>query len=147
MSKHCIFPHSRFFKANLHCHSTISDGRKTPEELKRIYRENGYAVLSITDHEFLTDHQRLNEDDFLFINGYELSIVEKKENDLHAPKACHLNLYAKDPGIRTQVCFDPKMVKPNMRHLPAPESIPSGFDISYSVDCINDIIRIANENG
>ena len=29
------------FKANLHCHSTISDGRLTPEELKAAYKNAG----------------------------------------------------------------------------------------------------------
>ena len=33
------------FKANLHCHSTISDGKLTPEELKEAYKAQGYSVL------------------------------------------------------------------------------------------------------
>ena len=31
-----ISPHKKQYKANLHCHSTSSDGRKTPEELKEV---------------------------------------------------------------------------------------------------------------
>ena len=38
------------FKANMHCHSTISDGKLTPEELKAAYKAQGYSVLAITDH-------------------------------------------------------------------------------------------------
>ena len=37
-------------KINLHAHTTDSDGRMTPEEAARIYREAGYDVLAMTDH-------------------------------------------------------------------------------------------------
>ena len=41
---------------NLHSHSNLSDGRLTPEELIRAYREAGYSILAITDHEASYDH-------------------------------------------------------------------------------------------
>lgn len=44
-----------FFKANLHCHSTLSDGIMSPERLKAVYRANGYSILAITDHEHIID--------------------------------------------------------------------------------------------
>ena len=28
-----------FYKANLHCHTTVSDGKRTPEEIKKEYME------------------------------------------------------------------------------------------------------------
>ncbi len=38
--KKYLLPHEgNFYKANLHSHSTISDGNKTPEELKKIYEK------------------------------------------------------------------------------------------------------------
>jgi hypothetical protein len=40
----------RFWKGNLHTHSTLSDGKLPPEEVCRIYREGGYDFLSLTDH-------------------------------------------------------------------------------------------------
>ena len=39
-----------FFKGNTHCHTTLSDGRVTPEECMRQYRAAGYDFLAITDH-------------------------------------------------------------------------------------------------
>lgn len=42
--------HGRLLKGGLHCHTTRSDGRCTPEEVLRIHRENGYDFLAITDH-------------------------------------------------------------------------------------------------
>ncbi|HRA48562.1 MAG TPA: CehA/McbA family metallohydrolase, partial [Thermomicrobiales bacterium] len=40
----------QFWKANLHAHTTRSDGKLTPAELCGIYREAGYNVLAVTDH-------------------------------------------------------------------------------------------------
>lgn len=37
-------------KINLHCHTTDSDGAKTPAEAAEIYKNAGYDVLAITDH-------------------------------------------------------------------------------------------------
>ena len=38
------------FKAQLHAHTTESDGRLSPTELAAFYRDAGYQVLAITDH-------------------------------------------------------------------------------------------------
>ncbi|MGC4105108.1 MAG: CehA/McbA family metallohydrolase [Thermomicrobiales bacterium] len=40
----------RFFKGNLHTHSTRSDGNLTPDEVIDAYRERGYDFLVLTDH-------------------------------------------------------------------------------------------------
>ncbi len=40
----------RFFKGNLHTHSTLSDAIRGPEEVCQLYREGGYDFLSLTDH-------------------------------------------------------------------------------------------------
>jgi len=40
----------RVYKGNLHTHSTVSDGRKTPEEIIELYKAAGYDFLAITDH-------------------------------------------------------------------------------------------------
>jgi DNA polymerase (family 10) len=37
-------------RGDLHCHTTLSDGRNTLEEMAAAGRERGYAYLAITDH-------------------------------------------------------------------------------------------------
>lgn len=37
-------------KVQLHCHTTVSDGRKTPEEVLEIYRAAGFDAVALTDH-------------------------------------------------------------------------------------------------
>ncbi|MEE4120630.1 MAG: CehA/McbA family metallohydrolase [Paracoccaceae bacterium] len=40
----------RFWRGNLHCHSTLSDGALEPAEVCRRYRDEGYDFISLTDH-------------------------------------------------------------------------------------------------
>lgn len=43
------------YKANLHCHTSHSDGSQTCDIVANWYRENGYQVLSMTDHDAYGD--------------------------------------------------------------------------------------------
>lgn len=40
----------RFFKGNLHTHSTLSDAVRDPGDVCALYREAGYDFLALTDH-------------------------------------------------------------------------------------------------
>lgn len=40
----------RFWKGNIHTHSTLSDGLREPEAVCATYREAGYDFLALTDH-------------------------------------------------------------------------------------------------
>ncbi len=40
----------KWFKANLHTHTTDSDGAKSPEEVMKLYKDAGYDILALTDH-------------------------------------------------------------------------------------------------
>lgn len=39
------------FRADLHCHTTSSDGSETPEKVIQLAKEAGLSALSITDHD------------------------------------------------------------------------------------------------
>lgn len=53
----------RFYKGNIHTHSTRSDGRLRPEEVIAAYRARGYDFLALTDH---------------FLPRYEFPIVDTR---------------------------------------------------------------------
>ena len=40
----------RFFRGNLHTHSTLSDAIRSPEDVCALYRDGGYDFISLTDH-------------------------------------------------------------------------------------------------
>lgn len=46
MRKYLFSKEKNAYKANLHCHSTCSDGILTPRELKDAYKSRGYSVLA-----------------------------------------------------------------------------------------------------
>lgn len=55
-----------WYKGCLHCHSTVSpDGMYEPEELKQLYKNNGYSFLALTDHDVFTHHSDMQEKDFI----------------------------------------------------------------------------------
>ena len=82
------------YKANLHCHSTLSDGKYTPQELKEHYKGQGYSILSITDHRVLNEHSDLNDEDFLLLTGFEQDFNEDREGSYALKKVSHINLIA-----------------------------------------------------
>ena len=60
---------------DLHTHSTLSDGRLTPEELIQAAREQEIGVLSLTDHNAVSDISDLRQanPDVHLIQGVEAS--------------------------------------------------------------------------
>ncbi len=68
----------RFFRGNLHTHSTVSDGAMSPDEVIKAYRANGYDFIALTDHfreRFgfpVTDTRSYRDDEFTTILGAEL---------------------------------------------------------------------------
>ena len=92
-----------FYKANLHAHSTVSDGGLTPSELKERYRAKGYSILALTDHE--TDggtkefQYTANQEGIQTIVGAEFTGMEG-DYWLHLTA---LDYDYNDPGLRALV--------------------------------------------
>ncbi len=67
---------------DLHCHSTISDGLYSPEELVAYAHEQGVKVLALTDHDDMSGLSRARkaaeQHGMQFINGVEISVTWKR---------------------------------------------------------------------
>jgi len=64
----------RWYRGNLHLHTTNSDGRLEPQAAVDLYRRNGYDFLAVTDHWALTRPADLDPGDgFLLIPGEEIN--------------------------------------------------------------------------
>ena len=74
MKKYLLGDKGNFYKANLHCHTNLSDGHMPAAEVKELYKSRGYSVVAFTDHDALIPHQDLKSDDFLPLNGVEIAI-------------------------------------------------------------------------
>ena len=92
--KYFIPAEGNFYKANLHTHTTVSDGKLTPEEAKERFKSLGYSVVAYTDHELMVPHPELCDSEFLALTGYELSINEAVKPPF--TRTYHLNYYSPD---------------------------------------------------
>lgn len=151
MKRYLIFPDKKQYKANLHCHSVLSDGHLTPEELKALYRSRGYDILAITDHERPHCHQDLAQPDFMLITGYECYIRPDPQAHYNPyNKEVHLNLFARDPRNTTMICYNEAFCK-YLRRDHALDEITSRAGSQrpreYTRAYIDEYIRTARENG
>lgn len=152
MEKKILFGNSKnFYKANMHCHSNLSDGKLTPEELKDLYKGNGYSILAITDHDSIRSHSYLDDEDFLTITSVELTIKPKLVSasvDRHM-SLCHLNLYALEQDNEYNVCYstDYDYYSSKERKEAILKANGGEYKREYSAKGVNKIISLANENG
>ncbi len=139
-----------FYKGNLHCHTVFSDGYKTPEEIKQMYKEKGYSFVAYTDHEHIINQSHLTDDDFVAIVGCEFAVKEFPTVSTFAKrdmKVAHLNFYALDPKTEITPCYslvyDTK-IKEFFR-----ERIKFTKDCqrNYTVDSINNLISEMKKQG
>lgn len=98
MKRHLLPEHGNFYKANLHCHTTFSDGKKTPEEVKEIYKSLGYSIVAYTDHDiFIPHYEELTDENFLALNGFEIQVDDATVEFKGKRKCCHICFVAMEP--------------------------------------------------
>lgn len=107
--KYLIDERKKQYKANLHCHTILSDGRWTAEQVKEEYKKRGYSVVCITDHERLVEHHDLTDESILFLTGYELYIRVMPFDHLVGSQV-HINLYSKTPSNK-MLYYTPELTK------------------------------------
>lgn len=80
---------TRWLRANLHTHTTNSDGDSPPEDVVAWYRDAGYDVLALTDHDVLTASADLDTvaGPMLLVHGEELTSGDVHVNGLGVPRA------------------------------------------------------------
>lgn len=109
--KQYLLPDNKLWvKANLHCHSSLSYGACSPEELKRDHKERGYSVLAITDWGMITDLTAMNDEDFIILTGAEVGlgppsdIYQATQFNHETMLDFHVCLIAKDPANTNIPC-------------------------------------------
>ncbi|MBE6727720.1 MAG: hypothetical protein E7562_03620 [Ruminococcaceae bacterium] len=108
MKKYLISPYKKQYKANMHSHSTFSDGKLTPEELKKAYKERGYSVFAFSDHLTVTAHNELADEDFLPLTSAELDVAQQGDECFNLRKSFHFNIISRDPEHFEHVKCNPR---------------------------------------
>ena len=148
MRKYLLPDSDNFYKANLHVHTTVSDGQMTPEEIKRIYREHGYSIVAFTDHEIMVPQAHLTDGEFLAITSTEISVNERCDCDFNFTKTYHLNIYS---PLENKNCFSSfdrsKMwLEGSMKYITR-EQEDCSICRTYDIENVNRVIQMANDEG
>lgn len=82
-------------KADLHIHTTASDGNSTPEEIVDSARKHKLEIIAITDHDTILGYRKARKyarkfDDIQLLSGVEITA------DFNS-RECHLLAYCFDP--------------------------------------------------
>ena len=146
MRKYLLPETGNFYKANLHCHTNLSDAALSPEEVKREYMERGYSIVAYTDHDILIPHPELSEDDFLPMVGFEAEI-----NSTEVPeKTCHICFVGLRPDVK-QVCWHREKYlfanAPKHKSEAVVDDTMPDFEREYTHECINEMIKRGVDGG
>lgn len=140
----------KFFKANLHGHSTKSDGRLSVEQIKEEYKKRGYSVFAFTDHEHLIDNSYLNDENFLAITSAELAIKEFPTVSTlrnFNMKVAHFNIYALDPKNTVTPCYSSVYDHYINDEIKDEVKFDEEYERVHTIDGINDLIKKCKEKG
>ncbi len=150
MKTYLLPENGNFYKANMHMHTTVSDGRMTPEETKKVYMEQGYSIVAFTDHDVICPHHDLTDENFLAITSFETYYNTKlfRVMDFNFVQTYHLSFFAKAPDNVVCPAFSERYVeRAHSLQYVTDEMRKYDFDREYSQKCINEVIRRANEAG
>lgn len=150
MREYLLPKYGQLYKANLHAHTTVSDGKMTPAELKAAYKARGYSVVAMTDHDVMVDHSELSDPEFLVLRGYELAVNDAHRPFGHESRTYHLSLIAATPEADRQVFFTPRMNFTGNAGSYASSVRTTGeqvYSYNYSPIFVNRLIRAANAAG
>ena len=158
MKKYLLPNDVSWYRANMHCHTTVSDGHYTPEEIKKAYKDMGYSIVAYTDHEIIKTHNDLTDEEFLAITSSEYSITdsalafEMNEGEYmdawKARKTIHLGVYSKDKNNVFHPATDEGAFnywKSQGKDMTGASC--DGYNRVYTVESINETIKRLNENG
>ncbi|MBR2343287.1 MAG: hypothetical protein IKA64_03440 [Clostridia bacterium] len=96
-----LAPEGNLYKTNLHCHTTVSDGKFTPEEIKKLYMERGYSAVAFTDHKVCRPHPELTDASFVALTGVEIAFGIGRSTSVHI---CGI---ARDPLATLEIPNEP----------------------------------------
>ena len=152
MKKYLLANTKNAYKANLHAHTNISDGKLSPEELKELYKSNGYSVVAYTDHDIFIPHPELTDSEFIALSGLEVQFNgSNRYPGVAGEKKCHICLIAKSPDIVEQPCWreDYAYIGNCAKHRERVRFCKDsyGFVREYSPNAINKLVSIAKEKG
>lgn len=79
-----IFKPKGWYKGQLHCHTSQSDGALPVSQVIQMYRDAGYDFIAVSDHNMVTPTDQYSDTDFVTISNDELTYGTKHVNAINA---------------------------------------------------------------
>ena len=114
-----IFKPEGWYKGQLHCHTTNSDGVLPVSQVIQMYREAGYDFVAVSDHNKVTPTEQYSDTDFVTIPNDEFTYGAKHVNAINAVK--HYQGSIPEP-VRLQDVIDAALSVGAIPHINHPES-------------------------
>ncbi len=149
MEKSLFKNSGRFYKANLHNHTTVSDGRNTPAEIKEIYKNQRYNIVAYSDHDIMVAHPELSDENFLALTAFEYEFAEHtvSEDDWTPFDRCyHCVVIAPEENSTYYPWANPDFVWGNARNY-IQDYYKGNYPHDYNVETINAFIKDCHEHG
>lgn len=88
----------KWFKGNTHTHTTVTDGKYTPEQAKELYLSRGYDFLALTEHWKITERGEYKG--MTLLSGCEYHIDKRDA----ASGICHIVAvgFTETPGLERE---------------------------------------------
>lgn len=151
MRKYLLPIREKYYKAAMHIHTTVSDGKATPEEAKEAYKSRGYSIVAYTDHFVMVPHNELADEDFLPITAVELAYNadERQKFGFFAARTVHLNLFSdkKDASVVPGFCEKDVVFASSKSYVTDEMRKNQDESTSYSTEYVNSVIKRANDAG
>ena len=135
MRKYLLSESGNFYRANLHCHTTLSDGKTTPEETKKAYMDEGYSIIAFTDHRNFIVHNDMSDENFLALNGYEADVGVMSDKGWNCSKVCHLCVIALDKNITEAPVWQNRAYTGESISAFMKDNVEKGFFVTYNHPC------------
>ena len=127
--KRLFLKDAKFYKVNLNCRTNISDGQFMPEEIKELYKSQGYSAVAFSDKDRMLAHTELTDENFVALTAFEFTITEECGNETS------LNAIALNPDLKELPCITKENGEP--------------FDLKAPMnnDEIRELIKAYKEHG
>jgi predicted metal-dependent phosphoesterase TrpH len=93
----------RWYRGNLHAHSTLSDGRLTSQELAAAYQARGYDFLALSEHLLYSDYPEVPGAGFLLLPACEYNFAMSGDDR----REFHFNLIGGSVAMRAEATAAP----------------------------------------
>ena len=143
-----------WYRANFHCHTILSDGKLTPEQVKDLYKSRGYSIVAYSDHERYIPHPDLDDENFLALYALECALHIDR-NPLQPPpglelnwrhfRCYHINLFARHRDVVATPLR--KTIWGAQRNQFDGTNAEKADLAKFSYEKVNDFLRVAKEAG